>query len=181
MCDVIDILDNADPCQSSMGGTEDEAYYALLSDFASIPDVPVGQSTLAAKFTIASAPTFKQGKCWKKLQLLGGTGVLNYETVGTAGAKSPNFQFSIAGNNPQGQVLNNIADNRTPYVFLVKRNSLPADRYDLIGSFEHKAKLMGSFNGGNVEGDGALYNFEVKAVQKFEVHYTSTIQLTPQA
>lgn len=181
MCGTLDILENADPCNKNMGGTEDIAFYALLSDFASFPDLPVGESNLADKFVIDEEPVFKAGKCWRRLQISKETGRMNYESVGNAGALQAVFAFGVGGNNLNGQILNNLADNFTPYVFLVKRNSLPAGRYDLVGSDVHKAALKGGMAGGEKSGDGAMYNFEARATQKFEVHYTGTVQLTPQA
>jgi hypothetical protein len=181
MCDVLDITENNDPCNKNMGGNEDELFYALLSDFVSVPEPPVSNSNVTLKFTVATDPVFKEGKCWKKISAHKETVKLNYETVGNAGAQQPVLQFGLPGNNLLGAVLNNLADNFTPYVFLTKRNSLPAGRYDLIGNFKHKATLKGGLNGGEASGDGAMYNFEVRSTQKYEVHYTGTVQLTPEA
>ncbi|NBB18830.1 hypothetical protein GVN20_05630 [Runella sp. CRIBMP] len=178
MCEVLDIVENADPCNPNMGGTEDEAYYALLSDFESIPEPPLSNPSVALKFTVTTDPVFKVGKCWRKIQLHKNSGKVSYEGAGNGGAKGALFTFGIPGNNLLGHVLNNLADNHTPYVFLVKRNSTPAGRYDLIGSFKHKAALKGTNDGGTPEGDGDMYNFEVRSTQKFEVHYTGTVQLT---
>ncbi|WP_273210771.1 hypothetical protein [Runella zeae] len=181
MCSIIDINDNADPCNKNIGGTEDIAYYALLADFAAFPDLPLSETDLEDKFLILSGFTFKTGKCWKKLQLSKDSGRLSYESVGNAGALSAVFNFGVAGNNLHGQLLNNLADNLTPYVFLVQRNSMPAGRYDLVGSDVHKAALKGGYDGGEKSGNGGMYNFEARATQKFETHYSGTVQLTPQA
>jgi hypothetical protein len=181
MCDVLDITENSLPCNKNMGGTEDELYYALLSDFVSVPEPPISNTNVTLKFTVTTDPVFKVGKCWKKIQAYKESGKLSYESVGNAGALQPVLQFGIPGNNLLGHVLNNLSDNFTPFVFLAKRNSLPAGRYDLIGNAKYKATLKGGMNGGEAAGDGAMYTFEARGTQKYEVHYTGTVLLTPQA
>lgn len=181
MCDVLDILDNSDPCNPNMGGTEDVGYYALLSDFESVPEAPISETNVVNKFTVTTEPVFKTGKCWKRLEFHKESGKCNYESVGNAGAKQPVLTFGIAGNNPLGHVLNNLADNTTPYVFLVKRNSKASGTYDLIGNKKHKAALKGGSDNGEPSGNGDMYNFEVRATQKYEVLYTGDIQTTPES
>lgn len=181
MCDVIDILESSDPCNKNIGGTTDEIYYALLSDFATIPDLPLSETALVDKFVIDTAVTFKTGKCWKKIQIHKESGKLSYESVGNAGAIQPVLNFAIPGTNLSGMALNNLADNFTPYVFLVQRNSLPDGHYDLLGSKDHKVTLKGGMAGGEKSGDGAIYNFEVRGTQKFETHYTAAVSFTPAA
>lgn len=181
MCAVTDILETSDPCNKNIGGTTDEIYYALLGDFATIPDLPLNESVLADKFVIDTAVTFKTGKCWKKIQIKKETGKLDYESVGNAGALQPVLTFSIPGNNLGGMALNNLADNNTPFVFLVQTNDMPDGHYNLLGNFEHKVTLKGGKNGGEKAGDGGMYNFEVRGTQKFEMHYTAAVSFTPAA
>ncbi len=181
MCEVIDIVENNDPCNPNAGGNEDELYYALLSDFVSVPEAPVSETALRDKFLIDTVPVFKAGKCWKKIQAKANTVKSNYEPAGNSGAKMARLEFAVPGNNLQSISLFNISDGNTPYVFLSKPNSTPAGEYEIIGGFKHKATMTATKAGGEVTGEGAMYNFTVSAAQKFEVHYTGTVQLTPQA
>lgn len=179
MCEVVDIAETNDPCNPNGGGNEDVLYYALLSDFESIPEPPVSQSNLRAKFIVVTPPVFKEGKYWKEIQAKSDSVKSDYEPVGNSGMKTAKLAFSLAANNSLAQALFNISDGNTPYVFATKPNSTPADELELIGSFKHKATLTATKAGGTPSGDGAMYNFEVKATQKFEVHYTGTVQTSP--
>lgn len=177
--DVFNIVENLDPLNKNMGGGEDELYYALLGDFSAIPEPPITETDPEDKFTVTTGITFKSGKCWKKIQAQQDSVKLGYEAVGNAGALQAALMFAIPGNNIFGHVLSNIADQNTPYVFLVKRNCNPAGTYDLVGSFKHKANLKGGHDNGEKAGNGALYNFEARSTNKFEVHYTGAVVLTP--
>lgn len=181
MCDVIDVEETNDPCNPNGGGNEDVLYYALLSDFVSIPLPPVSQTVLRDKFKITTVPVFKAGKFWREIQAKSNSVNSNYEPAGTSGMKAAKLAFALSANNPDGHALYNIGDGNTPYVFLTKPNSLPEGQFEIIGSFKHKATMTATKAGGTPEGDAAMYNFEVKATQKFLVLYSGTVQTAPSA
>ena len=184
MCDVIDIQELNDPCSPNAGGCEDELFYALASDFVSIPAAPISETVLRNKFIITTAPVFKTGKAWKKIQAKSNSVKSDYEGGSNSGIKKGTLSFSIAGNNPDANALFNISDGNTPYVFLVKPNATSDSAnpdYELLGSIKQKAVLTAKYSSGEVTGDGAMYSFEAMCSQKFKVQYKAAIVLTPAA
>jgi hypothetical protein len=180
MCKLDHIIPDADPCIKDIGGSKDELYYAALFEIDSIPDRPTNNTNWNDDNVIVALPiVFKPGKGFKKIQAVKNSVKTNYKSVGSGGSMNADLKFEIQGKADSGRSLNNIADNTTPYVFLVQRNNKPKGVYDLIGTFDNQATMKGEYEGGASDGERGVYKFEAMATQGYEVMYKQTITIQP--
>jgi hypothetical protein len=90
-------VDGAD----NMGGVSRLAYFALLSDIATLPSYPASPSNLAEHVTISDAIVMKSGKQFFAIEIEPKTGEVKNELIeGSGNGQNSSFEFMIPGNTP---------------------------------------------------------------------------------
>ncbi|SDE20924.1 hypothetical protein SAMN04487996_10449 [Dyadobacter soli] len=180
MCEIVDVI-LGDTCGTNQGGTRLVAFIAQLADFLVIQK-PAANAEGIAMFTVASAHTFKQGKCFKKIEFLPNTGTLAATEGGEfSGTKNNVLVLRVPSNNPNATILHNQANGITPFIVLVQNANMPDGTYDQLGIETMAATIKSQMLPGSNNGEGSLYEFTITAIMPHRLLYTSTVTLTPAA
>jgi hypothetical protein len=180
MCDVVDII-LGDTCGTNQGGTRLVAFIAPLADF-NVIQKPAQNAEGIAKFTVASAHTFKTDKGFRKIEFLPNTGTLSGTQGGEfSGTKNNVLVLRVPSNNPNATVMHNMANGITPFIVLVQNANMPDGTYDQLGIETMAATMTSQLLPGSNNGEGSLYEFTITAIMPYRLLYTSTVTLTPAA
>lgn len=178
MCEIVEVL-LGDTCGTNQGGTRLVAFIAPTADFALIQK-PAPDATGILKYTVATAHTFKVGKCFKKFELLPNTGTLSGTEGGEfSGTKNNVLVLRVPSNNPNATIMHNMANGITPFIVLVQNANMADGTYDQLGIETMPATIKSQLLPGSNNGEGSLYEFTVTAIMPYRLLYNSTVTLTP--
>lgn len=166
--------------EDNMGGTTQLAYYAPIEDFLSIKTVTASPTTPADLVTIATAHTFKTGKCFKKLYCTMNRGTMDSESVGDIDGKSfkQKGKLFLPGSKAAAHGFAAMVKNDN-FIILLETADSAVTGYPQIGTEKFPAKISPKFTLATNEGGVRGYEFEFEAVTDRNYIYTASVSLTP--
>lgn len=168
-------LVRADNDAKNMGGTKITLYYADWNDIAT--HAAIGTITNPEdKYILTTAPVFKSGKKWQKIEVALHSGKLTVESIGETDGKAFNIKptFAVPLNNKKALPLFNSPNGLWVFgIPLANGNTV------LVGNADFPAELKPSADGGDNKGNGGMFNFEIDCYTPELFFYTGAFTLTP--
>ena len=170
-------LEGPDGQEDNMGGTTQKVYYAPIRDFLSIA-VPAGSPTTPGDTVeIATAHTFKTGKCFKLLYCTMDKGKYDSEPQGDTDGFSfkKTAEVFYPGSNSEVHGLASKGKNDR-FMFLIE---MPDGTVIQQGNKMFYAHLKSKFSTGSNSSGTRGHTFTIESMGPENLLYSGAISLTP--
>lgn len=165
----------------NMGGTTQRSFFASIGDFLAIQKPVSNPTTFGAKSEIATAHTFKTGKCFKKIYTTMDKGKLELKSQGETDGKSlkQEFEFFYPGSSADIHGFIGSAKNDS-FIFLLEMPDTDiTGEYLQVGTEQFPAKLTGDFTSATNSSGVRGYMVKVEAMTRIQYVYTAAVTVVP--
>lgn len=172
-----DIMPSWDNGVNNMGGTMQIGFFASYPDFLTFPKPGASPATPEDEYVVSTPPTFKTGKCFRKIYFEEDKSEFTMESLGTADGGG--FKVTATGFVPSDDKdLNYLANivRGSKYILVIPDSDGTMNQ---VGTEEFPATMKLSKATGTHSNGVKGYNVEVSAYMPKKILFTAAVPLTP--